>query len=158
MKLAEVQSQLEAERALVEAAVRAAGGAERSGQLAERLGEELRASKEEVEVGQRVCLRGEAAGGAAGGGAVHQQRGGGGGSGAGSEAGGGDARHQGRATRVAGCDCSVDPVLRHGCLSRRSLAQRVGALRPLLGSSRAPIAPPTPIALTDSAAHVSLGN
>ena len=65
MKLAEVQSQLEAERALVEAAVRAAGGAERSGQLAERLEAELRASKEEVEVGQRVCLRGEAAGGAA---------------------------------------------------------------------------------------------
>ena len=57
MKLAEVQSQLEAERALVEAAVRAAGGAERSGQLAERLGAELCTSREEVEVGQGLGQR-----------------------------------------------------------------------------------------------------
>ena len=57
MKLAEVQSQLEAERALVQAAVRAAGGAERSGQLAERLGGDLLASRSEVEVGQKERQR-----------------------------------------------------------------------------------------------------
>ena len=49
-RLTEVQSQLDAERRIAEAAIKAAGSAQRSDSLVEKLREELQTSHEEIKV------------------------------------------------------------------------------------------------------------